>query len=346
MARSNLRGKLLLFAAAIWGLFLYLAEKKELLSDTPTWVVFTLFLMANVLFIIGILDHPEARGIYRWIYNRSKYMSLAVFIITGAGLGAGSGAIGWWILHTKHVANPTGETTPSQETRTLSFPKTDIAVTDSPEATVKVNSDNQTVSGGNNQFGNGNTQINIQQAKATMQAGLRSILIPANDPMPDTPDFVIEPDRKAMFVGPFITSFPIELKSFSLIQIGGEDVLAVEWNSDLGIVINATIRNENGELIAAITKNVFHSYAPNDYTVTSDDHSILILNSKDEIVLYVRYLNPRAIKAMGIFNHPGHRTVRVEEGRYFIGKSEIAARIYGKAAGDGPWALKAVLVVQ
>lgn len=179
-----------------------------------------------------------------------------------------------------------------------------------------------------------------------MQAGLRSLLTPGNDEMPATPGFAIEPDRKAAFVGNMVTTFPIDLKSFSLIQMGGDNILSVEWNSPLGIVINAELRNENGELVATITKNVFHSYAPNDYTVTSDEHSILILNSKDGIILNVRYLNPRAIKAMGVFNHPRSPTVRVEEGRFFIGQQEISGQVYGKASGGGHWYdLKAVLVV-
>jgi hypothetical protein len=128
--------------------------------------------------------------------------------------------------------------------------------------------------------------------------------------------------------------------------MGGDDVLSVEWNSPLGIVINATIRNQQNELIATITKNVFHSYAQNDYTVTSDDHSILILNSKDEIILYVRYLNSRAIKIMGVFNHPGSPTVRVEEGHLFVGKGGMSGQVFNQASGDGKWYdLKAVLVV-
>ena len=200
------------------------------------------------------------------------------------------------------------------------------------------------VNGGNVQIGNGNTQIISTQA--TMQSGLRSLLMPANDAMPDTPNFLIEPERKAAFVGNMVTSFPLELKSFSLIQMGGDDVLSVEWNSTLGIVLNATIRNQANELIATITKNVFHPYAQNDYTVTSDDHSILIVNSKDEIILYLRYLNPRAIKVMGVFNHPGSPTVRVEEGRTFIGQGGFVGQVYGKASGGGHWYdLKAVLVV-
>jgi hypothetical protein len=190
------------------------------------------------------------------------------------------------------------------------------------------------------------SQFEKPSNQVTMQAGLRSLLTPGNDEMPATPGLVIEPDRKAAFLGNIVTTFPIDLKSFSLIQMGGDNVLSVEWNSPLGIVINAELHNENDELVATIKKNVFHVYAPNDYTVTSDEHSILILNSKDEIILNVRYLNPRAIKAMGVFNHPRSPTVHVEEGRCFVGQQEISGQVYNKASGGGHWYdLKVVLVV-
>jgi hypothetical protein len=116
----------------------------------------------------------------------------------------------------------------------------------------------------------------------------------------------------------------------------------------LGIVSNAILRDERGRLVATITKNVFHSYAPNDFEVKSDDHQILILNSKDEVVLYVRYLNARAIRARGIFNHPPTPTVKVEDGRFIIGTGVVAGDFFSLVSREsvGKWyQLRAVLVI-
>jgi hypothetical protein len=193
-----------------------------------------------------------------------------------------------------------------------------------------------------------NVQTVQTQLTPTMQPGLRSFLIPDNYPTPPNPCGSVPPSEKIALVGSLATTFPQELKSFSLIRIGGEDVLSVEENAPSGIVINAVIRNENNELVATITKNIFHSYAPNDYDVRSNDHSIQIIDSHDVMILYVRYLNPQAIKVLGTFRSADHRRVRVDEGRFFIGAQENDMMVCNHGGGTDKdwWKTDAVLLVE
>ena len=211
-----------------------------------------------------------------------------------------------------------------------------------PIARIEGNSNKSVIGSGNT------TYMEPVTVFTKSQTAIRSFLIPAGDPMPNVAGHVILTNDLVAFVGNMTTEFPAELKSFSLIQIGGEDVLSIEWNSELGIVSNAILRDERGRLVATITKNVFHSYAPNDFEVKSDDHQILILNSKDEVVLYVRYLNARAIRARGIFNHPPTPTVKVEDGRFIIGTGVVAGDFFSLVSREsvGKWyQLRAVLVI-
>lgn len=187
-------------------------------------------------------------------------------------------------------------------------------------------------------------EINNPRQPKRMQSGMRSLLTPGNEGMPDTQGFEIRDNEKVICVGCMIVAIPLNLKSFNLIEMAGEPVLSVDWNSPNGIVINAILRDEKNILVATIKKNVFHSYAPHDYEIKSDNHSILILDSSDRVVLYVKYLNHRSIEARGIFHHPDRPPVRVEQGRFFIGEREMRVILHGRGSGGGNWYdLKAVL---
>lgn len=187
------------------------------------------------------------------------------------------------------------------------------------------------------------------KSSTTPNLELRAFLIPANDPIPSHPCGAVPESMKVAFVGSMVTKFSSELKSFSLIRIAGEDVLSVEYNADNAIVINATIRDESNNIVATIKKNVFRSYVSSGYQVTNPDpHTVLVLDANDHVILYVRYLNPRAIKVLGIFRQPPRPPVRVEEGRFFIGNGEFAMTVCGEAGGTDKdwWQLKAALVVE
>jgi hypothetical protein len=151
---------------------------------------------------------------------------------------------------------------------------------------------------------------------------------------------------KMAFMGPVTTAYGPRQKPFALVQVAGEDLLEIE-NAPGGVVLNATLRDDHGELLASIVKNVWHTYSPNDYEVKSDEHSVRVLDSHDRIVLYVRYLNARALKVLGIFNSPKRGAVRVTENEIIVGQTEMYAKMCGVSdAPEEAWyALKAALVV-
>lgn len=187
------------------------------------------------------------------------------------------------------------------------------------------------------------------------QHGLREILIPANDQTPpnicdDQKDivsrFANRDSMKLALLGPAAALYPQREKPISLITIAGQSVLEVE-GARTGIVLNATLRDETGRLLAEIKKNVWQSHAPNDYDVRSDNNQILILNSKNQVILFVRYLNPNTIKVLGTFNVPNRPTVTVEEGQILIGKRKLVINACAiDSAPEGSWAqMKSLLEI-
>ena len=92
------------------------------------------------------------------------------------------------------------------------------------------------------------------------QRGLREILIPANDQTPpnicdDQKDivsrFANRDSMKLALLGPAAALYPQREKPVSLITIAGQSVLGVE-GARTGIVLNATLRDETGRLLAEI----------------------------------------------------------------------------------------------
>jgi hypothetical protein len=144
---------------------------------------------------------------------------------------------------------------------------------------------------------------------------------------------------KLALVGPHTTAFNPEQTSFSLIRIAEQDVLEIE-NVPGGIVLNAKIYDETNQLVATIKKNVFHNYGVYGYEASSPDpYSIVVLNAQDDVVLHVRYLNPKAIKVLGIFHVPDRPVVVIEEGRVLVGKNAIGVTVCNvNSAPAGSWA--------
>jgi len=172
---------------------------------------------------------------------------------------------------------------------------------------------------------------------------IRGLLIPANDPSPLSP-YPIPDLYKAIYFGDGVATVNPARNAFTLIKIAGEDVLSFE-NTASGILINAVFRDEAGKEIATITKNVFRATSTSDYEATSpDQHSLLILDGQDRQVLYVRYLNPKAIKVLGVFYHPkGRSPLLIEENGLTIN----GRKMHGLYSNElGIWAGQSAIVYE
>jgi hypothetical protein len=105
---------------------------------------------------------------------------------------------------------------------------------------------------------------------------------------------------------PFVTTL-------NVIKFAEENVLSLEKTSG-GIVVNAIIRDSDGNEVATIKRNVFKARSGGDYeAISRDAHSLLVLDKKDRVVLYIRYLNPRAVKITGIFREPNRAPLIVDD---------------------------------
>ncbi len=168
-------------------------------------------------------------------------------------------------------------------------------------------------------------------ARTKTRPPIRGLLIPANDPSP--PHNCRQPPNahKTIYFGTGVATMSDEMNAFGLITMAGEEVFSLE-NTPTGILINATLRNKSGNVVATIEKNVFNSKSTFEYEATNpDQHSLLVLDSNNQIVLYVRYLNPQAIKILGTFYHPKRPLpVVMEENSLSIGSMSMKTFCIGE----------------
>ena len=85
-----------------------------------------------------------------------------------------------------------------------------------------------------------------------------------------------------------------------------EEKLVVMHRYTGGISVDATIRSDDGKIVAKIKNNEFRINTNNYfYSERPDAHTLIVVDQKDREVLRVRYLNPNAIKITGRFERPG-----------------------------------------
>ena len=175
---------------------------------------------------------------------------------------------------------------------------------------------------------------------------LRGLLISANEPSPPIKLGVIKPGYKVIYMGDSAASISPDIKKFDLIQIANESIVEIK-NVGSGLIINATIYDELGNIMATIRENVFRCNRLKTHEATNpDQHSILILDNSDKIVLYIRYLNPLAIKVLGVFRHPERPAVTIEEDGILLGNNRIGIMfIEGEGKDTDWWQLKAVIII-
>jgi hypothetical protein len=100
---------------------------------------------------------------------------------------------------------------------------------------------------------------------------------------------------------------------FTVLQIGQCPVLSMERNES-GIWFNADVYDKDGRLVARVVNNETHIMTGEN--VSDDRHgdlTVLVVKSKEDELLYVRYLNPTTVQARGVFGCPGHQPVIVRD---------------------------------
>ncbi|MDQ4120533.1 MAG: SMEK domain-containing protein [Acidobacteriota bacterium] len=166
---------------------------------------------------------------------------------------------------------------------------------------------------------------------------LRGLLISANEPNPSIKFGVIKPDYKAIYMGNSVASISPDIQKFDLIRIADESIVEIK-NVGSGLIINATIYDELGNIVATVRENIFRCNRLKTYEATNpDQHSILILDDSDKIVLYIRYLNPRALKVLGVFCHPERPAVTIKEDGIMLGNNRIGIMFTEVSGKDTHW---------
>ena len=139
-------------------------------------------------------------------------------------------------------------------------------------------------------------------------------LIPANDPTPpnvcDTYKQLIPGDSVLVLFGGSTTVLPHRLENrdkqlppLAFVRIADCSVLSME-KSPKGIMVDADIFAEDGFLAARIRNNEFHLVSNEiSYSERSegDPSRIAVYDRKGNELLWVRYINPRAIEVRGTF---------------------------------------------
>jgi hypothetical protein len=137
---------------------------------------------------------------------------------------------------------------------------------------------------------------------ATPETEIHGLLIPSNEPMPDNPCREIPANALAIFLGrcAAFSSDPFHV----VLRIQGENVLSFSRVNNR-IAVNAKVYSRDGRIVAEIRDNEFF-INPNNYfrRERRDAHSLVVLDQNGHNVLDVSFLNPRAIRFSGIFNHP------------------------------------------
>lgn len=161
---------------------------------------------------------------------------------------------------------------------------------------------------------------------------LRGFLVPDNNPSPTNNCGKIPSNAVTLYFGG--SAAWTTNTFFNLVTINHEHLLSIE-NTSNGLLINAVLRDEKGEVVARITKNVFQAKKNNKYESQSPDtHTIQVIDDKNRLILYVKYLNPKAIKALGIFQYPNHDPVIIDEDNQMLGRVQMAGGVCFEIAGE------------
>jgi hypothetical protein len=136
-------------------------------------------------------------------------------------------------------------------------------------------------------------------------------LRPANEPTP--PNVCILSHTLKVFIGDNAITIG-QQDRVSLLRVGGCEVLSVEKAPD-GLFINANLFDASGMQIATISHNVATALTGEHFTARQsyDRSTLTVKTASGEELLYVRYLNPTAVRVRGMFGCFRHPLVPVRD---------------------------------
>jgi hypothetical protein len=160
-------------------------------------------------------------------------------------------------------------------------------------------------------------QVGKPQSQELEEPETHGVLLPANDPSPLSPCGKIPSDAITLFLGNsavFNNVFP-----HTVLMVHGESILSI-GKIGPGMTVSAKVFSADGRIIAAIVDNEFFINPNNFFRRERPDKSTLVVfDQGDREVLRVRYLNPSAIKILGIFNFPEIAPIVIKENQQVIG---------------------------
>jgi hypothetical protein len=129
-------------------------------------------------------------------------------------------------------------------------------------------------------------------------------LQPAKDPMPETGCGEIARNRAIVVLGTngFLFNGGDKIPT---VRVGTCDVVSMARSPE-GILVNASVYSANGELAARVENNEWHLVPGQiSYGKRPDRSTLIVLDKFGKEMLWVRFLNPRAVRVRGVFSCKG-----------------------------------------
>lgn len=142
------------------------------------------------------------------------------------------------------------------------------------------------------------------QANLLTDDPLQAYLTPATDPSPSSnPNFPPVPaGAVTLHLGNCLSH--LTEPATVVLRVQGEDLLSLKKGGK-GVLLSATLFSGDGRIVAHLIDNEF-VVNPNNYfrLERPDRHTLVVYDQKDQSVLYVRFLNPAAIKLLCFMHAP------------------------------------------
>lgn len=162
--------------------------------------------------------------------------------------------------------------------------------------------------------------VSVREDKSPFEAS--GYLVAAKDPfVQDECSQLIPAEAFRVYLGNStiwtsgIAPLPSPGSLYPVILTGDTPILSVQKSHEGYIYLSASVIGDDGKFMAKINQNEFiRNPHTTWYQKVSDDKSTLsIYDDRDREVLYVRYMNPQAIKVRGRFNYPGRKTLVITD---------------------------------
>lgn len=157
------------------------------------------------------------------------------------------------------------------------------------------------------------------------ETDIRGLLTPANDPDPSsscTSSPLNDPNAVGIFFGS--SAAWITIPKHIVLKIKESELLSISRSKE-GVRVSAEIYSKDGRIVAQIIDNEFHINPNNYFRIDRQDrHSLVVYDQYKNQVLSVRFLNPHAIKVIGIFYYHYGPPVFIGEQEVRIGERTIS----------------------